>query len=152
MTTAHGPLDSELAPIYRALAGRVPVIAISHAQAARGARITLRRRGDVIAVALDPRTTAALIPYVGRRDTGPLQLGESPTRRSDRLTRFGADYVLKQISAEAGLARAISANTLRRRATSPAPTPMARRSSRSATASGTPTSARLAAISRRPRD
>jgi glycosyltransferase involved in cell wall biosynthesis len=35
VTTAHGPMDGELAPMYRALAGRVPVIAISHAQAAQ---------------------------------------------------------------------------------------------------------------------
>jgi glycosyltransferase involved in cell wall biosynthesis len=37
VTTAHGPMDGELAPMYRALSGRVPVIAISHAQAAQAA-------------------------------------------------------------------------------------------------------------------
>jgi glycosyltransferase involved in cell wall biosynthesis len=34
VTTAHGPLEGDLGSIYRSLAGRVPVIAISHAQAA----------------------------------------------------------------------------------------------------------------------
>jgi glycosyltransferase involved in cell wall biosynthesis len=35
VTTAHGPMNGELAPLYRALSDRVPVIAISHAQAAQ---------------------------------------------------------------------------------------------------------------------
>ena len=34
VTTAHGPLEGDLGTIYRSLGGRVPVIAISHAQAA----------------------------------------------------------------------------------------------------------------------
>ncbi|HEX6659671.1 MAG TPA: glycosyltransferase family 4 protein [Ilumatobacter sp.] len=34
VTTAHGPMDGELRSLYRALAGRVPVIAVSKAQAA----------------------------------------------------------------------------------------------------------------------
>ena len=34
VTTAHGPIEGELGVIYRSLAGRVPVIAISRAQAA----------------------------------------------------------------------------------------------------------------------
>jgi glycosyltransferase involved in cell wall biosynthesis len=33
VTTNHGPFDEDLAPLYRALAGRVPLIAISHHQA-----------------------------------------------------------------------------------------------------------------------
>jgi glycosyltransferase involved in cell wall biosynthesis len=32
VTTVHGPLDGELAAIYERIAGRVPVVAISHAQ------------------------------------------------------------------------------------------------------------------------
>ena len=34
VTTNHGPFDGDLAPLYRRLAGRVPIIAISHHQAA----------------------------------------------------------------------------------------------------------------------
>jgi site-specific recombinase XerD len=33
----------------------------------------------------------------------------------DRLTRFGLDYAIKQVVQEAGLARPVSGNTLRRR-------------------------------------
>jgi glycosyltransferase involved in cell wall biosynthesis len=33
ITTNHGPFDSDLAPVYRRLASRVPIIAISHHQA-----------------------------------------------------------------------------------------------------------------------
>ena len=63
---------------------------------------------------LDGRTTNALKSYLDGRTRGPLLLGESPARASGRLTRFGADYLLKRISAEAGLEQPISANTLRR--------------------------------------
>jgi len=34
VTTNHGPFDADLAPLYRSLAQRIPVIAISHHQAA----------------------------------------------------------------------------------------------------------------------
>ena len=80
----------------------------------RTARITVERRGDPVELRLDPRTTSALTSYLDGRTRGPLLLGESPTRVPSRLTRFGADYLLKRISAEAGLDRPISANTLRR--------------------------------------
>ena len=80
----------------------------------RTARITVERRGDRVDVRLDGRTTSALKSYLDGRTRGPLLLGESPARASGRLTRFGADYLLKRISAEAGLEQPISANTLRR--------------------------------------
>ena len=80
----------------------------------QGGNITVRRRGDLVVIPLDPRTTAALRSYIERRTAGPLLLGESPTRAPARLTRFGADFILKQVSAEAGLTPAISANVLRR--------------------------------------
>jgi glycosyltransferase involved in cell wall biosynthesis len=35
LTTNHGPFDSDLGDVYRALHGRVPVVAISHDQASR---------------------------------------------------------------------------------------------------------------------
>lgn len=35
ITTNHGPFESDLGPVYRALAARVPLIAISHHQASR---------------------------------------------------------------------------------------------------------------------
>jgi integrase/recombinase XerD len=80
----------------------------------RGAQITVERRGEHVAVRLDGRTRSALRSYLDGRTRGPLLLGESPARPPGRLTRFGADYLLKRISAEAGFDQPISANTLRR--------------------------------------
>jgi site-specific recombinase XerD len=80
----------------------------------RGAQIAVPRKGALVQLPLDPRTVRALTAYLAGRTKGPLLLGESPTRGSHRLTRFGADYLLKRISAEAGVEPAISANTLRR--------------------------------------
>lgn len=77
------------------------------------AELALRRRGNR-GLQLDPRTATALTSYLDGRTHGPLLLGESPTRAPARLTRFGADYLLKRISADAGFQPAISANTLRR--------------------------------------
>lgn len=66
-------------------------------------------------VAVDGRTQRAIRRHVGRREGGPLLTGDSPTRPGGaRLTRFGADFLLKRAAAEAGLAPPISASTLRR--------------------------------------
>jgi integrase/recombinase XerD len=80
----------------------------------QGTQLALERRGDPLALLLDARTATALGSYLGGRTEGPLLLGESPTRIPGRLTRFGADYMLKRISADAGLDQAVSANILRR--------------------------------------
>ena len=60
-------------------------------------------------------TASALRKYLGRRREGPLLLSERRGRPPGRLTRFGIDYLVKQIAREAGLGQAISGNTLRRR-------------------------------------
>ena len=80
----------------------------------RTARITVERRGDRVDVRLDGRTAERAEVLPRRPLSGPLLLGESPARAPSRLTRFGADYLLKRISAEARLEQPISANTLRR--------------------------------------
>ena len=80
----------------------------------RDASITVLRHGHRVGQQLDRRTASAAITYLAGRTDGPLLLGESPTRPSGRLTRYGVDYLLKRISADAGLTPAISANTLRR--------------------------------------
>ena len=80
----------------------------------QGPQLAVRRRSDLLDLLLDSRTATALTSYLDGRTEGPLLLGESPTRAPGRLTRFGADYMLKRISADAGLEQAISANTLRR--------------------------------------
>jgi site-specific recombinase XerD len=79
-----------------------------------GSELRVLRRGTRRQYPLDPRTTTALIGHLAGREAGPLLYGESPARPPSRLTRFGADYVLKRISADAGVAPPISANTLRR--------------------------------------
>jgi glycosyltransferase involved in cell wall biosynthesis len=52
ITTNHGPFDGDLAPLYRDLAWRVPVIAISHHQASAADGIPL---AGVIHHGVDPR-------------------------------------------------------------------------------------------------
>jgi site-specific recombinase XerD len=71
------------------------------------------RRSDT--VALHVSTARRLDAYLGRRRRGPLLCSETPGRESDRLTRFGADYVLKQVAQNANVDGRVSANTLRRR-------------------------------------
>ncbi len=41
VTTNHGPFDDDLAPLYRRMAGRVPVLAISHHQASTAGDIPI---------------------------------------------------------------------------------------------------------------
>jgi len=64
---------------------------------------------------LHPETSSAIRKYLGRRRNGPLLLSERRGRPPERLTRFGLDYVVKQIARLAGLDQTISGNTLRRR-------------------------------------
>lgn len=77
-----------------------------------GMRATVTRRGSPESVPLDGRTARAITAYVASRTRGPLLTG-SPTRDGARLTRFGADFLLKRAAERAGL-RPLSANTLRR--------------------------------------
>lgn len=81
----------------------------------RRMRLTVERRGEPENVDLDVRTAAAVTAYVARRRRGPLFLGESATARTaTRLTRFGADFIIKRAADDAGLDRTVSANVLRR--------------------------------------
>jgi site-specific recombinase XerD len=66
-------------------------------------------------IALHPETGAAIAKYVGRRRHGPLLLSERRGRPPKRLTRFGLDYLVKQVAQSAGLDQTVSGNTLRRR-------------------------------------
>ncbi len=79
------------------------------------ATVVRRRRPQVIA--LDGRTARLVTEHVADRTGGPLFLGDSPTRgssgRPPRLSRFGADFLLKRAAEAAGIGRRVSANTLR---------------------------------------
>jgi len=69
VTTNHGPFNDELADIYRSVAQRVPIIAISHAQAATAVDLPIAR---VIHHGLDPESfqvgpgDGEYLAYVGR--------------------------------------------------------------------------------------
>jgi integrase len=66
-------------------------------------------------VDLHPETGSAVRRYLGRRVDGPLLLSERRGRVPNRLTRFGVDYLVKQVAQAAGLEQKVSGNTLRRR-------------------------------------
>jgi site-specific recombinase XerD len=80
----------------------------------RRMKAMVTRRGGAQSIELDRRTARAIAAYLKGRTRGPLLLGQSPTQPGTlRLTRFGADFLLKRAAAGAGL-EPLSANTLRR--------------------------------------
>jgi len=66
-------------------------------------------------VRLHPDPSVLLRRYLGARREGPLLLSAGRARRSDRLSRFGIDYLVKEVATAAGLTSSVSGNTLRRR-------------------------------------
>jgi len=82
---------------------------------AGAAAVEVDRRGRREEVAVTPRTAAAVAAYVASRRQGPLFLGDSASStRPARLTRFGADFLIKRAGAAAGIDKAVSASVLRR--------------------------------------
>lgn len=78
--------------------------------------MTLSVRAEVPRVIqLHPDTADLLAAYLGTRRSGPLLLSQHRARVSERLTRFGVDYVIKQAAEIAGINGGVSSNTLRRR-------------------------------------
>jgi site-specific recombinase XerD len=94
-----------------------------------GTFVALRGRHGGAEVELTQRSALAVAAYLADRRRGPLFLGESAvTDRRARLSRFGADFLVKRAGASAGLDKAVSANVLRRsyvRAAQRAGTPLA---------------------------
>jgi site-specific recombinase XerD len=82
----------------------------------RPPRMTLdvARRGSP-ALVLHVGTAAAVRRYLGARRDGPLLRSERRGQPRQRLTRFGVDYLIKQIARAAGVEQTVSGNTLRRR-------------------------------------
>ena len=76
---------------------------------------TMTLRIDDRTIPLHADTAKAVRAYLSRRREGPLLLSEGRVRKSDRLTRFGIDYLVKEAASEAGLSRAVSGSVLRRR-------------------------------------
>lgn len=81
----------------------------------RAVAIEVRRRGARDDVDVTPRTAAAVAAYLADRRRGPLFLGDSPvaTKRT-RLSRFGADFLVKRAGSTAGIDKPVSASILRR--------------------------------------
>jgi integrase len=79
----------------------------------RPPHLTLRLETRTVRLHRD--TSAAIRTYLGRRRSGPLLLSEQRGRETERLSRFGVDYLVKEIAHEARLSRAVSGNVLRRR-------------------------------------
>jgi site-specific recombinase XerD len=77
--------------------------------------LRLERQGRTQVIALHGGTALAARAYLAGRRTGPLLVGDGQARDGGRLTRFGADYIVKRAAEGAGLGPHISANVLRRR-------------------------------------
>lgn len=77
--------------------------------------ITIRRRGEETRIVLDRETAKAVRRCIGARRSGPLFVSErsSPDGRQHRLTRFGADHLIRQLRNESAAAH-VTANALRR--------------------------------------
>lgn len=80
-----------------------------------GTTITLRRRGESKRIVLDPDSANAVRRCVGTRRTGPVFVSEKSTtsQRPSRLTRFGADHLIRQLRTGSRTER-VTANALRR--------------------------------------
>src|SRR4029077_12121317 len=63
--------------------------------------LTLRTRMRRV-IELRPDTAELLTLYLGKRRRGPLLLSEHRARVTERLTRFGVDYIVKQAAETAG--------------------------------------------------
>lgn len=83
--------------------------------AAHAAAVEVDRRGERQQVDVDARTATAVAAYVAGRRRGPLFVGDSAVaHKPARLTRFGADFLIKRAGAAAGIEKGVSANVLRR--------------------------------------
>jgi glycosyltransferase involved in cell wall biosynthesis len=94
VTTNHGPFDHDLAPLYRQLAGRVPVIAISHHQASTAGDIPVAR---VIHHGLD----VGAVPVGAGRGGNALFLG--------RMCPEKGAHIAAQVARAAGIPLRIAA-------------------------------------------
>ncbi len=98
--------------------GLAEVIALDHEHidgGSRSLRVSLVRHGRPQTLGLDAGTCTAIAAL--RRSTpatGPLLVAAQPAGGGHRISRFGADYLIKQAAFAAGLDMAVSSNVLRR--------------------------------------
>jgi site-specific recombinase XerD len=94
------------------------ILALDHEQiqgSARTMSAQLDRHGRPQSITLNVDTCAAVTAL--QRSTGafgPLFAAAQPSGAGQRITRFGADYLIKQAANAAGLDTTVSANVLRR--------------------------------------
>ena len=96
--------------------GEALALDIDEVSAKRSATtITLRRRGETKRVQLNPETAKAVWRCVGKRRTGPVFVSErsSSSEAPNRLTRFGADFLLRQLRTDNDT-ESVTANAFRR--------------------------------------
>jgi integrase/recombinase XerD len=95
------------------------VLALDHADVSGSRdqkRLRVVRHGDATNIALGPSASRSM-GVLERRAPNPGPLFTGPSRRRTgptRLTRFGADHLVKQAATTAGIQRSVSANVLRR--------------------------------------
>jgi integrase/recombinase XerD len=116
-------LDPRTAVLVRLLLGEgmrlAEILALDHADVSgprHAKRLHIVRHGGAASVVLD-RAGSRSIGELAQTtiSPGPLFIGPSRGRAgSTRLTRFGADHLIKQAATAAGIERAVSANVLRR--------------------------------------
>lgn len=94
VTTNHGPFDGDLAPLYRRLAGNVPIIAISHQQAAMA-------RGIATAAVIHHGIDVEAFPVGSGRDGHALFLG--------RMSPDKGVHTAVQVARSAGIPLRIAA-------------------------------------------
>ena len=78
--------------------------------------VTVRRRGQSKRVVLDAASARAVRRCAAKRQTGPLFASgrSSSSGRPQRLTRFGADHLIRQLSSGDETIERVTANALRR--------------------------------------
>ena len=81
----------------------------------RPTTITVRRRGESKRIVLDPDSARAVRRCVGKRRSGPVFVNErsSNSNTPHRLTRFGADHLIRQLRTDDATEQ-VTANALRR--------------------------------------
>ena len=77
--------------------------------------ITVRRRGESKRIVLDPASARSVRRCVGKRRSGPVFVNERTSRSEapHRLTRFGADHLIRQLRTDDATEQ-VTANALRR--------------------------------------
>jgi len=94
-------LDEVLALDVQDVGGRPPQLEVNVTRGQVGHHFTLH-----------PRTSALVSDHLSGRSMGPLLAGRNA--EGSRLTRFGADYLVKRTGRDAGLDAPLTTNVLRR--------------------------------------